>query len=239
MSDNHRANATDIVLQTRGLTRSYSIGRHTITALCEVTLEINRGEFVAIMGPSGSGKSTLLNLLGGLDTPTLGEVWLGRRPLAGLTDTASAELRRHTLGFIFQGYDLFPVLTALENVMYPLLVAGTPLAERIARANDLLAKVGLADKAQHFPDELSGGQQQRIGIARALVSQPLVLLADEPTGNLDSATATDILDLLTTLVEAEKRTLVMVTHDPLAARRADRTLHLKDGRLWPATDTEK
>ncbi len=226
----------DIVLQTRELTRSYALGRETISALCDVSLTITRGEFVAIMGPSGSGKSTLLNLLGGLDAPTRGEVWLAGKNLAGLHENESAALRRHTLGFIFQGYDLFPVLTALENIMYPLLVAGVPLAERTERAGAMLAKVGLTDKAQHFPDELSGGQQQRIGIARALVNRPLVLLADEPTGNLDSTTAGDILDLLTHLVQAENLTLIMVTHDPDSARRAHRTLHLKDGRLLEAVE---
>lgn len=159
---------------------------------------------------------------------------LDGKTLTGLSETESAALRRHTLGFIFQGYDLFPVLTALENVMYPLLVAGVPLAERTERANQMLNKVGLANKAQHFPDELSGGQQQCVGIARALISRPLVLLADEPTGNLDSVTADDILDLLTTLVAQEKLTLVMVTHDPDSARRANRTLSLKDGYLQGA-----
>ena len=219
------------VLQTDNLTRAYRMGKDEVIALCDVSLQIMPGEFVAIMGPSGSGKSTLLNLLGGLDMPTRGEVRLNGQSLAGLKENESAELRRHTLGFIFQGYDLFPVLTALENVMFPLLVAGVPLQKRLERAQSLLAKVGLSDKAQHFPDELSGGQQQRVGIARALASHPLVLLADEPTGNLDSATAGEILNLLTALVEEEGLTLVMVTHDPDSARRAHRILHLKDGHL--------
>lgn len=219
------------VLQTDHLTRAYRMGKDEVTALCDVSLQIMPGEFVTIMGPSGSGKSTLLNLLGGLDTPTRGEVLLNGQSLAGLKENESAELRRHTLGFIFQGYDLFPVLTALENVMFPLLVAGVPLQERRERAQSLLAKVGLSDKAQHFPDELSGGQQQRVGIARALASHPLVLLADEPTGNLDSATASEILNLLTALVAEEGLTLVMVTHDPDSARRAHRILRLKDGHL--------
>jgi putative ABC transport system ATP-binding protein len=219
------------VLQTNHLTRAYQIGKNEVTALCDVSLQILPGEFVAIMGPSGSGKSTLLNLLGGLDTPTEGDVLLNGQSFVGLTENQSAELRRHTLGFIFQGYDLFPVLTALENVMFPLLVAGVPLQERVERAQSLLAKVGLSDKAQHFPDELSGGQQQRVGIARALASHPLILLADEPTGNLDSASANEILDVLTKLVEEEGLTLVMVTHDPASARRAQHILHLKDGHL--------
>jgi putative ABC transport system ATP-binding protein len=227
--------AVEVVLSTHDLTRTYAIGHDTVTALCDVNLAISRGEFVAIMGPSGSGKSTLLNLLGGLDNPTRGEVLLDGKNLAGLRDADSATLRRHTLGFIFQGYDLFPVLTALENVMYPLMVAGIPLEERTERANAMLAKVGLTEKAQHFPDELSGGQQQRVGIARALVNRPLILLADELTGNLDSATASDILDILTKLVQEEQLTLIMVTHDPDSARRAQRTLHLNDGRLQPET----
>lgn len=222
------------VLHTHDLTRTYRLGRDTVTALCEVNLSILRGEFVAIMGPSGSGKSTLLNLLGGLDTPTRGEVWLDGKHLAALREAESAALRRHTLGFIFQGYDLFPVLTALENVMYPLLVDGVSSTERTLLAQTMLAKVGLSDKAQHFPDELSGGQQQRVGIARALVSHPLVLLADEPTGNLDSSTADEILDLLARLVKKEQLTLIMVTHDADAAQRAHRILYLKDGYLLPA-----
>ena len=224
MSDN-------VVLETHDLTRTYAIARNTVTALCDVSISVTRGEFVAIMGPSGSGKSTLLNLLGGLDTPTRGDVLLDGKNLAGLWEAESAALRRHTLGFIFQGYDLFPVLTALENVMYPLLVAAVPLAERTERAQAMLAKVGLKDKAQHFPDELSGGQQQRVGIARALVSRPLVLLADEPMGNLDSTTAAEVLDLLMRLVAEEHLTLIMVTHDPDSAQHANRILHLKDGQL--------
>src|SRR5258706_16250567 len=145
------------VLQTDNLTRAYRMGKDEVTALCDVSLQIMSGEFVAIMGPSGSGKSTLLNLLGGLDTPTRGVVLLNGQSLTGLKENESAELRRHTLGFIFQGYDLFPILTALENVMFPLLVAGVPLQERVERAQSLLAKVGLSDKTQYYPDELSGG----------------------------------------------------------------------------------
>jgi len=207
------------------------MGRDNVTSLDSVTISIQHGEFVSIVGPSGSGKSTLLNLLGGLDTPTRGEVCLNGKNLAGLSENESASLRQHTLGFIFQGYDLFPALTALENVTYPLLVAGMPVAARIQRAVELLQKVGIGEKLHHFPDELSGGQQQRVGIARALAARPLVLLADEPTGNLDSNTAGDILNLLTALVVDEGLTLIMVTHDTEAARRANRVLTLKDGRL--------
>ena len=233
MSTNGNASAsTEIsVLETHDLTRAYRMGRDNVTALDSVTMSIQRGEFVSIVGPSGSGKSTLLNLLGGLDTPTRGEVCLNGKSLAGLSENESASLRQHTLGFIFQGYDLFPALTALENVTYPLLVAGMPAAARIQRAVELLQKVGISEKLHHFPDELSGGQQQRVGIARALAARPLVLLADEPTGNLDSNTAGDILNLLTALVADEGLTLIIVTHDTEAARRANRVLTLKDGRL--------
>jgi len=230
-NDVHLTQAAQTVLETRALTRTYSMGRDTVTALDSITICIERGEFVSIVGPSGSGKSTLLNLLGGLDTPTRGEVLLNGKTLAGLSEPESAKLRRHTLGFIFQGYDLFPALTALENVTYPLLIAGMSAAERNERATELLHKVGLANKLHHFPDELSGGQQQRVGIARALAAHPLVLLADEPTGNLDSTTAEDILNLLTALVTDDGLTLIMVTHDAEAARRANRVLTLKDGRL--------
>jgi putative ABC transport system ATP-binding protein len=221
----------DIVLQTRALRREYRVGRDTLTALGGVDIAIGRGEFVAIMGPSGCGKSTLLNLLGGLDQPTAGDVLLDGRPLSEYSEEQLAALRREKLGFIFQRHDLFPVLTARENVEFPLLLGGASPANRRARADELLRLVGLADQADYLPDELSGGQQQRVGIARALANQPLVLLADEPTGNLDSATAADIMDAVTALARRLGLTLVMVTHDPAVAARADRTLQLSDGQL--------
>ncbi len=221
----------ETLLQTIGLQRHYRVGRDTVTALGGIDLTIVQGEFVAIMGPSGCGKSTLLNLLGGLDQPTAGSVWVDGHDLSRYTEEQLAALRREKLGFIFQRHDLFPVLTARENVEFPLLLGGLPLAQRRAQADALLALVGLTDQAEHLPDELSGGQQQRVGIARALANRPRILLADEPTGNLDSATAVEVLDALTGLAQTQGQTLVMVTHDPESARRADRIVHLKDGHV--------
>ena len=231
----------EIVLQTIDLRREYRVGRGTVTALGGVDIEIERGEFVAIMGPSGCGKSTLLNLLGGLDQPSSGSVLLDGHNLAEFDEEELAALRRDKLGFILQRHDLFPVLTARENVEFPLLLRGNgadaslatikSAAERRSRAEKMLEFVGLADKADHLPDELSGGQQQRVGIARALANSPLILLADEPTGNLDSATAALIVDDLTQLVRNLGLTLVMVTHDPEVAAAAGRTVQLKDGHL--------
>jgi ABC-type lipoprotein export system ATPase subunit len=219
------------ILETSALTRRYRVGRDTITALDHVDIAVQPGEFVAIMGPSGCGKSTLLNLIGGLDQPSDGRVALQGRALRGLSEEQLAALRRETLGFIFQRHDLFPVLTAQENVEFPLLLADVAPDERRARAAALLALLGLVDKADFLPEELSGGQQQRVGIARALANNPRLLLADEPTGNLDSNSAAELLDALTTLVRAQGLTLVMVTHDPADAVRADRVICLKDGRV--------
>lgn len=233
---NHYVPVPAVVLQTRGLTHVYSVGHGAITALCEVDLQVSRGEFVAVIGARRSGKSTLLNLMGALDTPTSGSVRLGSKILSALSEPTRADLRRQTFGFIFQGGDLFPELTTLENVMYPLLVAGIPLLERVARAQTLLAKVGLADQAQTFPDDLSVGDQMRVAIARALISKPSILLADEPTGDLDSRTANEIMTLLVDLVKAAHLTLVMVTQDLSAARCADRTLYLHNGHLLTAQD---
>ncbi len=222
---------SDFVLQTTAVSREYRVGRTTIQALDGIDLAIAQGEFVAIMGPSGCGKSTLLNLLGGLDRPTAGRVLLNGHDLAGYNEEQLAALRRAQMGFIFQRHDLFPVLTAAENVEFPLLLGDVPPNERRARGAALLALVGLTDKAAHLPDELSGGQQQRVGIARALANGPALLLADEPTGNLDSATAADVIAALISLARSQKLTLVMVTHDPEVASHADRILRLRDGRL--------
>jgi len=220
-----------IVLQTISLRREYRVGRETITALGGVDIFIEKGEFVAVMGPSGGGKSTLLNLLGGLDRPTAGKVLLDGHDLSEDTEEQLASLRREKMGFIFQRHDLFPVLTARENVEFPMLLNGMPAAERRLRADELLNLVGLAEKANHLPDELSGGEQQRVGIGRALANRAQILLADEPTGNLDSATAAEVLDALLLLTHQKGLTLVMVTHDPDVAVRADRILQLKDGNL--------
>lgn len=222
---------TEVVLRTVGLRREYRVGGVPVTALDSVDIAIHQGEFVAIMGPSGCGKSTLLNLLGGLDQPTAGQVLVEGRELADFSEELLAALRRETFGFIFQRHDLFPVLTARENVEFPMLLGNTPLEQRRARSANLLHEVGLAEKADHLPDELSSGQQQRVGIARALANNPRILLADEPTGNLDSATAAEIMAFLTALTRSRHLTLMMVTHDPETAASADRLLRLQDGRL--------
>lgn len=221
----------DIVLQTTNLKREYRVGREPVLALDGVNIEIRQGEFVAIMGPSGSGKSTLLNLLGGLDQPTNGKVILDGHDLSEYNEEQLASIRRQKMGFIFQRHDLFPVLTARENVEFPMLLNDLSMAERNERSTQLLNLVQLAEKADSLPEELSGGQQQRIGIARALANAASILLADEPTGNLDSATSEDIIDSLIALKQSRNLTLIMVTHDPEVAAHADRILQLKDGRL--------
>ena len=221
----------NIAFQTIDLTRRYHVGRETIIALNSVDIMINKGEFVAIMGPSGSGKSTLLNLLGGLDQPSSGKVLLDDHDLREYNEEQLAALRRQKLGFIFQRHDLFPILTARENVEFPMLLEGISAPERLIRAEELLALVGLKEKADHLPDELSGGQQQRVGIARSLANSAQILLADEPTGNLDSATSADIIEALVNLKRVRNLTLIMVTHDPEVAIYADRILQLKDGQL--------
>jgi putative ABC transport system ATP-binding protein len=221
----------ETALQTVDLTRHYRVGRETVAALAGINLEIKKAEFVAIIGPSGSGKSTLLNLLGGLDQPTSGQVLLDGYNLKAYNEEQLAELRRQKMGFIFQRHDLFPVLTARENVEFPMLLGGIDRDKRRNRAEELLDLVGLREKTDHLPDELSGGQQQRVGIARALANDAQILLADEPTGNLDSATAAEIIAALINLRSAKSLTLIMVTHDPEVAERADRAIQLQDGRL--------
>ena len=221
----------DTVLQTISLSRKYQIGQEAIIALDGLDISIQKGEFVAIMGPSGSGKSTLLNLLGGLDQPTSGKVILDGHDLSEYKEEQLAIIRREKMGFIFQRHDLFPVLTARENVEFPMLLNNVSIVERQIRSEQLLNLVGLADKADSLPEELSGGQQQRIGIARALANAASLLLADEPTGNLDSATSEDIIDSLIALKQSRNLTLIMVTHDSEVAAHADRILQLKDGHL--------
>ncbi len=221
----------ETLLQTDALTRQYRMGRNVVTALDDVNLQIRRGEFVAIMGPSGCGKSTLLNLLGGLDQPTKGQVQMDAHDLAAYNEEQLAALRRAKMGFIFQRHDLFPLLTARENIEFPMLLNNVALDARHVRAQELLALVGLQERAEHLPDELSGGQQQRVGIARALANAPEILLADEPTGNLDSATAAEIMRVLITLAREKDLTLVVVTHDEETAAHADRIVRLRDGRI--------
>lgn len=221
----------DTVLQTTALRREYAMGHEAVVALGGVDIAIRQGEFVAIMGPSGSGKSTLLNLLGGLDQPTSGKVILDGHDLSEYNEEQLAAIRRQKMGFIFQRHDLFPVLTARENIEFPMMLNNMPVEERGQQSTRLLKLVGLAEKADALPEELSGGQQQRVGIARALANAASLLLADEPTGNLDSATSEDIIDSLIALKQARNLTLIMVTHDAEVAAHADRILQLKDGHL--------
>jgi len=215
-------------IRTEDLGRHYKMGDGEIHALRGVDLVVQRGEYVAIMGPSGCGKSTLMNLLGCLDTPDTGRYWLGGRLVSELSDLELARVRNREIGFVFQTFALLPRQSALANVEMPLVYAGVRAAERRRRASAALARVGLAERAGHRPTELSGGQRQRVAIARALVTEPKLLLADEPTGNLDSATGSDILALFDELHRAGN-TLVMVTHEQEVARRADRTIMLRDG----------
>jgi putative ABC transport system ATP-binding protein len=211
------------------MTKTYGIGRSTITAIDNVSLSFPLGSFTAVMGPSGSGKSTLLHCAAGLDRPNSGKVSIGGIELSGLGETALTRLRRDRAGFVFQSFNLMPSLTAAQNVELPLRLAGRKADPKAVQA--ALATVDLADRARHRPSELSGGQQQRVAIARALVTSPQVLFADEPTGALDTSTSRDVLELLSGLVTEREQTVIMVTHDPIAAAYADRVIFLADGRI--------
>jgi putative ABC transport system ATP-binding protein len=219
------------IVETTGLTKQYQMGEVVVEALRGVDFSVRQGEFVAVMGPSGSGKSTLLHLCGGLDTPTAGDIVLGGIHMAQLSDDELTLLRRRQVGFVFQFFNLLPTLTAAENVALPLVIDGRPVDEYAARIDALLALVGLGDRKDHRPDQLSGGEQQRVAIARALVTAPALLLADEPTGNLDSASGLEVLHLLRRACDEQGQTIVMVTHDPRAASQADRVVFLKDGKV--------
>jgi ABC-type lipoprotein export system ATPase subunit len=221
--------AVGSLLTLNGVTKSFQRGRETVMALNDVSLEVAPGEFVAMVGPSGSGKSTLLHLAGGLDEPEAGTVLLGERDLGSLSAGERAKIRRREIGFVFQFFHLIPTLTVAENVELPLLLDG--VRDKNGTVTSMLDRVGLADRVDHLPGELSGGEMQRTAIARALVAGPELILADEPTGNLDSATGEVVLDLLAAQVAEAGAALLMVTHDASAAARADRVVHLRDGRL--------
>jgi putative ABC transport system ATP-binding protein len=219
------------ILETQAIRKQYKLGEHTVHALAGVDFAVEDGEFVAIMGASGSGKSTLLHLLGGLDKPSDGEVTLAGKRLSVLNDRQATLVRRHNVGFVFQFFNLLPTLTAEENVALPLIIDGQNLRKHQPRINAVLDLVGLADRRHHKPDQLSGGEQQRVSIARALVTEPSIVLADEPTGNLDSTTGTAIMELLRRSCDELGQTIVVVTHDPRAATYADRVVFLRDGQI--------
>jgi putative ABC transport system ATP-binding protein len=220
----------DAVIVTRNLQRDYDMGGEVVHALRGVDLTIRKNEYVAIMGPSGSGKSTLMNMIGCLDSPTAGEYWLNGHRVSELSDDELARIRNKEIGFVFQTFNLLPRASALHNVELPLVYAGIGSRERHDMASDALRRVGLGDRMLHKPNELSGGQRQRVAIARALVNQPSILLADEPTGNLDSSTSTEIMALFEALY-GEGQTIVLVTHEADIAAHALRQFHLKDGRV--------
>jgi len=227
---------TDAILQLRGIKRDFKLGAQTVHVLKGIDLDISKNEYVALMGPSGSGKSTLMNLLGCLDTPTGGSYELNGTDVSSLNDNALAEIRNTEIGFVFQTFNLLPRSTALENVALPLVYAGMSKEERLARAAEVLEQVGLADRMDHRPNQLSGGQRQRVAVARALVNKPALILADEPTGNLDSKTSIEIMKLFDD-IQAAGNTVVLVTHEEDIAQHAKRVIRLVDGNI--DSDTTK
>jgi putative ABC transport system ATP-binding protein len=228
-----------IVLEARNLRKKYQMGEMEVHALGGLDFQVTKGEFVAIMGPSGSGKSTMLHLLGGLDVPTEGEVTLAGQRLSVLDDKQATLVRRHNIGFVFQFFNLLPTLTAEENIALPLVIDGKNLRQYQPRIDALLALVGLSERRHHKPDQLSGGEQQRVALARALVTEPAIVLADEPTGNLDSKTGTLIMELLQRSCQELEQALIAVTHDARAATYADRVVFLRDGKIVNETCFEK
>lgn len=223
------------MIAIRGLSKSYQMGRNEVRALTGLDIDVAQGAFLSVMGPSGSGKSTLLNLIGGLDRPTSGSLRVGDSDLSALDENALAAYRCRTVGFIFQSFNLIGTMTALQNVEFPMLFAQVSRDERRRRARYLLEAVGLGSRLEHKPTELSGGEQQRVAVARALANLPAILLADEPTGNLDSHTGAEIMNLLTRARTEGRLTLLLVTHDPDVAAFADEIVHMKDGRIIERT----
>lgn len=215
----------------RNLSKSYKRGSQTIPVLKDISIEVETGEFLSLMGPSGSGKTTLLNLIAGIDNADSGSLEVGGVDISQLNESQLSKWRSTHVGFIFQFYNLIPVLNAMENVQLPLLLTSLGRAERKQHAESALEAVGLSDRMDHFPSQLSGGQQQRVAIARAIVTDPIILVADEPTGDLDKKSATEVMDLLQQLNESFEKTIIMVTHDPRAAQRSKRTLYLDKGVL--------
>ena len=219
------------IVRVLGVSKSFRRGSERVDVLNDLTLDVPEGEFLGLMGPSGSGKTTLLNLIAGLDTPDQGEVWVGDQLVSQMSEGQLARWRTRHVGFVFQFYHLLPVLSAYENVELPLLLLPLSAAQRKQQVMTVLELVGLADRIRHRPGQLSGGQQQRVGIARAIVTDPTLVVADEPTGDLDARSAEEILDLLVELRKTLKKTILLVTHDPRAAVRAQRLLHLEKGKL--------
>lgn len=221
---------SDLVISLRGITRNFPLGAEIVKVLKGIDLNINRNEYVALMGPSGSGKSTLMNLIGCLDTPTAGEYILNQQDVSKLNDNELADIRNAEIGFVFQTFNLLPRSTALDNVALPLVYAGKPKHEREERAREVLEMVGLGDRMDHRPNQLSGGQRQRVAVARALVNRPSIILADEPTGNLDTKTSLDIMGLFNEIHE-KGNTIILVTHEEDIARHAHRIVRLRDGLI--------
>ena len=218
-------------MELENLEKSYQLGRVTVNALRGVTLKLLQGEFMVIMGPSGSGKTTLLNIIGTLDKPSSGSALVDGEDITRMSDGQLTKLRRHKIGFVFQFHNLIPVLTALENVELPLITSGVKRKVSRARAMELLVQVGLRERIDHLPDELSGGEQQRVAIARALANHPRIVLADEPTGDLDTQTGSEVVQLMHSMAKQEGSSVVVVTHDPVVADRADRLIEMRDGRI--------
>jgi len=220
----------DSIIKCESIAKHYLVGSQTVKALNSVSLNIQRGEYLAIMGPSGSGKSTFMNILGCLDTPSKGDYWLNQHLVSKMDDDRLAEIRNTEIGFVFQTFNLLPRYTALENVMLPMIYAGYSAQEREIRATEVLEQVGLADRMSHRPNELSGGQRQRVAVARALINKPSIILADEPTGNLDSKTSLDIMNLLSD-IHKNGNTIILVTHEEDIAQNAKRIVRLRDGNI--------